>query len=122
MSGFNSSFESYVFQDYQEGTYTPTLSAGWTYVNAEGRWSRNGRIVTLTILITGGTSQASGGSTISTPPGLTPVKPGAGTAVNTSGTALGNGVVAVTTAGTVVNSSAISISAIDKLFVVHYEV
>lgn len=122
MSGFNSSFESYVLQDYQEGTYTPTLSAGWTYVSAEGRWSRNGRIVTLTILITGGTSGASGGSTISTPPGLTPVRPGAGTAVNTSGTALGNGVAAVTTSGTVVNSAIIASSGVDKVFVVHYEV
>jgi hypothetical protein len=111
--------------NYEEGTYTPTLSAGWTVTagNYSGTWTRNGRLVTLTIQFFGGTnSGATGGSTISTPVGLTPVRNGAGTAVNANGTALGNGVVVVTTAGTIINANAITTTTVDKTIVVQYEV
>jgi hypothetical protein len=111
--------------NYEEGTYTPTLSAGWTATagNYSGTWTRNGRLVTLTIQFTGGTnSGATGGSTISTPVGLTPVRNGAGTAVNVNGTALGNGVVVVTTAATIINANAITTTTVDKTIVVQYEV
>lgn len=110
---------------YEEGTYTPTLSAGWTATagNYAGYWTRNGRLVTLTIQFTGGTnSGAAGGSTISTPVGLTPARNGAGSAVNANGTALGNGVVVVTTAGTIINANAITTTTVDKTIVVQYEV
>lgn len=110
---------------YEEGSYTPTLSAGWTATagNYSGTWTRNGRLVTLTIQFTGGTtSGATGGSTISTPAGLTPARNGAGVAVNSGGTALGNGVVVVTTAGTIINSSAITSTTVDKTIMVQYEV
>jgi hypothetical protein len=111
--------------NYEEGTYTPTLSAGWTATagNYSGTWTRNGRLVTLTIQFTGGTnSGATGGSTISTPVGLTPVRNGAGTAVNANGTALGNGVVVVTTGATIINANAITTTTVDKTIVVQYEV
>lgn len=110
---------------YEEGTYTPTLSAGWTATagNFAGYWTRTGRLVTLTIQFTGGTtSGATGGATISTPVGLTPARNGAGSAVNSSGTALGNGVVVVTTAGTIINANAITSTTVDKTIVVQYEV
>lgn len=110
---------------YEEGTYTPTLSAGWTATagNYAGYWTRNGRLVTLTIQFTGGTnSGATGGATISTPVGLTPTRNGAGTAVNANGTALGNGVAVVTTAGTIITANAITTTTVDKTIVVQYEV
>ena len=111
--------------NYEEGTYTPTLGAGWTATagNYAGYWTRNGRLVTVFIQFFGGTnSGATGGSTISLPTGLTPVRNGAGSAVNSGGTALGNGVVVVTTAGLIINSSTITTTTVDKTIVVQYEV
>lgn len=106
---------------YEEGTFTPTL-VGWTFVTASGTWTRIGRSVTVHIQITGGTSSATGGATASLPSGLTPARPAAGAAVNTAGTALGNGVCAATTAGTIITSTAISSSSVDKVLSVTYEV
>jgi hypothetical protein len=112
---------------YQEGTRVLAAGdlSGWTYVTATQYWTLVGRTVTLHTVFTGGTSSATGGATIATPPLLTPLRIAAGAAVNSSGTALGNGVCVVTstssTTGTVITSSAISSSAIDKVLTVTYE-
>lgn len=112
---------------YQEGTRVLSAGdlSGWTYVTATQYWTLVGRTVTLHTVFTGGTSSATGGATIATPPLLTPLRIAAGAAVNSSGTALGNGacVVAATssTTGTVITSSAISSSAVDKVLTVTYE-
>ena len=108
---------------YEEGSYTPTLSAGWTATagNYTGYWQRSGSRVTVWVNFTGGTnSGATGGQTISLPTGLTPVRLGSGTAVNTSGTALGNGVVVATTSGTIVNANIITTTTVDKVLQVSY--
>lgn len=108
---------------YEEGTYTPTLSANWTATagNYSGFWQRSGSRVTVWVTFTGGTiSGATGGQTISLPTGLTPVRIGSGTAVNSSGTALGNGFVVATTAGTILNSNAITATTVDKVLQVSY--
>jgi len=112
---------------YQEGTRTLSAGdlSGWTYVTATQYWTLVGRTVTLHTVFTGGTSSATGGATIATPPLLTPLRIAAGAAVNSSGTALGNGVCVVastsSTTGTVITSSAISSSAVDKVITVTYE-
>jgi hypothetical protein len=112
---------------YREGTRVLAAGdlSGWTYVTATQYWTLVGRTVTLHTIFTGGTSSATGGATIATPPLLTPLRIAAGAAVNSSGTALGNGVCVVastsSTTGTVTTSSAISSSALDKVITVTYE-
>jgi hypothetical protein len=112
---------------YQEGTRVLSAGdlSGWTYVTATQYWTLVGRTVTLHTVFTGGTSSATGGATIATPPLLTPLRIAAGAAVNSSGTALGNGVAVVGptsgTTGTVTTSNAISSSAVDKVITVTYE-
>lgn len=108
---------------YEEGSYTPVLSAGWTVTagNYTGFWQRCGDMVTVWINFFGGTtSGATGGQTVSTPVGLTPLRLGSGPAVNANGTVLGNGLVVATTAGTIINSSAITNSTVDKVLQVSY--
>lgn len=108
---------------YEEGSYTPTLSAGWTATagNYTGYWQRSGSRVTVWVIFTGGTnSGATGGQTISLPTGLTPSRLGSGTAVNSNGTALGSGVVVATTSGTIMNASAITTTTVDKVLQVSY--
>jgi hypothetical protein len=112
---------------YQEGTRVLSAGdlSGWTYVTATQYWTLVGRTVTLHTVFTGGTSSATGGATIATPPLLTPLRIAAGAATNASGTALGNGVCVVGpvtgTTGTVITSNAISSSAVDKVLTVTYE-
>jgi len=112
---------------YREGTRVLAAGdlSGWTYVTATQYWTLVGRTVTLHTIFTGGTSSATGGATIATPPLLTPLRIAAGAAVNSSGTALGNGVCVVastsSTTGTVTTSSAISSSSVDKVITVTYE-
>jgi len=112
---------------YREGTRVLAAGdlSGWTYVTATQYWTLVGRTVTLHTIFTGGTSSATGGATIATPPLLTPLRIAAGAAVNSAGTALGNGVCVVastsSTTGTVTTSSAISSSALDKVITVTYE-
>ena len=112
---------------YREGTRVLAAGdlSGWTYVTATQYWTLVGRTVTLHTIFTGGTSSATGGATIATPPLLTPLRIAAGAAVNSGGTALGNGacVVASTssTTGTVTTSSAVSSSSVDKVITVTYE-
>jgi hypothetical protein len=112
---------------YREGTRVLAAGdlSGWTYVTATQYWTLVGRTVTLHTIFTGGTSSATGGATIATPPLLTPLRIAAGAAVNSSGTALGNGVCVVastsSTTGTVITSNAISSSAVDKVLTVTYE-
>ena len=112
---------------YREGTRVLAAGdlSGWTYVTATQYWTLVGRTVTLHTVFTGGTSSATGGATIATPPLLTPLRIAAGAAVNSSGTALGNGVCVVastsSTTGTVITSNAISSSAVDKVLTVTYE-
>lgn len=112
---------------YQEGTRVLSAGdlSGWTYVTATQYWTLVGRTVTLHTVFTGGTSSATGGATIATPPLLTPLRIAAGAATNSSGTALGNGVCVVastsSTTGTVITSNAISSSAVDKVLTVTYE-
>jgi hypothetical protein len=112
---------------YQEGTRVLAAGdlSGWTYVTATQYWTLVGRTVTLHTVFTGGTSSATGGATIATPPLLTPLRIAAGAAVNSAGTALGNGVSVVGptsgTTGTVTTSNAISSSAVDKVITVTYE-
>lgn len=112
---------------YQEGTRVLSAGdlSGWTYVTATQYWTLVGRTVTLHTVFTGGTSSATGGATIATPPLLTPLRIAAGAAVNSAGTALGNGVCVVastsSTTGTVTTSNAISSSAVDKVITVTYE-
>jgi hypothetical protein len=108
---------------YREGTRVLAAGdlSGWTYVTATQYWTLVGRTVTLHTVFTGGTSSA----TIATPPLLTPLRIAAGVAVNSAGTALGNGVAVVGptsgTTGTVTTSNAISSSAVDKVITVTYE-
>jgi hypothetical protein len=112
---------------YREGTRVLAAGdlSGWTYVTATQYWTLVGRTVTLHTIFTGGTSSATGGATIATPPLLTPLRIAAGAAVNSSGTALGNGVCVVaptsSTTGTVITSNAISSSSVDKVITVTYE-
>jgi hypothetical protein len=112
---------------YREGTRVLAAGdlSGWTYVTATQYWTLVGRTVTLHTVFTGGTSSATGGATIATPPLLTPLRIAAGVAVNSAGTALGNGVAVVGptsgTTGTVTTSNAISSSAVDKVITVTYE-
>ena len=112
---------------YQEGTRVLSAGdlSGWTYVTATQYWTLVGRTVTLHTVFTGGTSSATGGATIATPPLLTPLRIAAGAAVNSSGTALGNGVCvcgpSTATTGVVQTSNAISSSAVDKVITVTYE-
>jgi hypothetical protein len=112
---------------YQEGTRVLSAGdlSGWTYVTATQYWTLVGRTVTLHTVFTGGTSSATGGATIATPPLLTPLRIAAGAAANSAGTALGNGVCVVGptsgTTGTVTTSNAISSSAVDKVITVTYE-
>lgn len=108
---------------YEEGTYTPTLSAGWTATagNYTGTWHRSGSRVTVWIHFFGGTSSgATGMSTVSLPAGLTPARIGSGTAVNANGTILGNATVIAKTDGTILNGTAITSSTIDKVLQVTY--
>jgi hypothetical protein len=112
---------------YREGTRVLAAGdlSGWIYVTATQYWTLVGRTVTLHTIFTGGTSSATGGATIATPPLLTPLRIAAGAAVNTAGTALGNGVCVVastsSTTGTVTTSNLISSSALDKVITVTYE-
>jgi hypothetical protein len=112
---------------YREGTRVLAAGdlSGWTYVTATQYWTLVGRTVTLHTVFTGGTSSATGGATIATPPLLTPLRIAAGAAANSAGTALGNGVAVVGptsgTTGTVTTSNAISSSAVDKVITVTYE-
>lgn len=112
---------------YREGTRVLAAGdlSGWTYVTATQYWTLVGRTVTLHTIFTGGTSSATGGATIATPPLLTPLRIAAGATVNSAGTALGNGVCVVastsSTTGTVTTSSAISSSSVDKVITVTYE-
>jgi hypothetical protein len=126
MSGFSSGFVSYVFQDYQEGTYTPTFSASWNLGTSTvtGRWVKNGKVVTVMINLTGGTTGTNaGGATISTPSELTPAKMGAGIGINSNGTMLGgSGLFLATTAGQILCSQTISTTTTDKVIIVSYEV
>ena len=112
---------------YHEGTRVLSAGdlSGWTYVTATQYWTLVGRTVTLHTVFTGGTSSATGGATIATPPLLTPLRIAAGSAVNSAGTALGNGVCVAgstsSTTGTVTTSNAVSSSSVDKVITVTYE-
>jgi hypothetical protein len=90
-AGISSTTQSY----YEEGSYTPTATGGWTGTLA-GTWTRIGRKVFITINTTGSPNGSTGASTLTLPAGLAPARGGAGIRVKTaSGTALGNGVVSV---------------------------
>jgi hypothetical protein len=90
-AGISSTTQSY----YEEGSYTPTTTGGWTGTLA-GTWTRVGRKVFITINTTGSPNGSTGASTLTLPAGLAPARGGAGIRVKTaSGTALGNGVVSV---------------------------
>lgn len=90
-TGISSTTQSY----YEEGSYTPTTTGGWTGTLA-GTWTRIGRKVFITINVTGSPNGSTGASTLTLPSGLAPARGGAGIRVKTaSGTALGNGVVSV---------------------------
>lgn len=118
-AGITSTVQSF----YEEGTYTPTLSAGWTATagNYTGTWHRCGDRVTVWVHFFGGTnSGASTSQTISLPAGLTPARIGSGTAVNANGTVLSGGVVLATTSGTIFNGTAITSTTVDKVVQVTY--
>ena len=119
--------DSQALDAYREGTRVLAAGdlSGWTFNTATQYWTLVGRTVTLHTVFSGGTSSATGGSTIATPPLLTPLRIAAGSAVNSAGTALGNGVCVCGptsgTTGVVQNSTAISSSATDKVLTVTYE-
>lgn len=115
--------DSQTLDAYNEKTRAVTSgTSGWTYVTCNQYWTLVGRKVTLHTIFTGGTSSATAGATIPTPPGLTPVRIAAGTAVNSAGTALGNAVCVATTSGTILTSNTITSSAVDKVLSVTYEI
>lgn len=118
--------DAQVIDAYDENSKVVTSgTSGWTYVTCTQYWTIVGRKVTLHTLFTGGTSSATGGATIPTPPGLTPLRIACGSATNSSGTALGNGLCVVaptsSTTGTITTATAISSSSIDKVLTVTYE-
>lgn len=118
--------DTQVLDCYIENTRSVTSgTTGWTYVTCTQFWTVIGKNVTLHTVFTGGTSSATAPATVPTPPGLTPLRIAAGTAVNTNGTALGNGIcVAVptsSTTGTITTSNSITSSAVDKVLTVTYE-
>lgn len=118
--------DAQVIDAYDENSKVVTSgTSGWTYVTCTQYWTIVGRKVTLHTLFTGGTSSATGGATIPTPSGLTPLRIASGTATNSSGTALGNGLCVVaptsSTTGTITTATAISSSSIDKVLTVTYE-
>ena len=113
---------------YREGTRVLAAGdlSGWTFNTATQYWTLVGRTVTLHTVFTGANSGTLlGGATISTPPLLTPLRIAAGTAVNSSGTALGNAVCVCGptsgTTGVVQTATAINITATDKVLTVTYE-
>jgi len=115
--------DSQVIDAYNENTRSVTTgTSGWTYVTCTQYWTLVGRKVTLHTIFTGGTSSATSPASVPTPPGLTPIRIAAGSAINSSGTALGNAVCVATTSGTILTSNTISSSIIDKVLSVTYEI
>lgn len=108
---------------YEEGQYTPTFSAAWTPGVYTATWTRIGRKVFVTINFSAGsTNGTSGAATITVPAGLTPIRPGLGLRARPDGTASGNGVVGVDTAGLIQISTAITLDTNAKVIQCEYEV
>lgn len=82
---------SELFDDYEEGTWTPTQGTftTWTSPTFDAKYTKIGRLVTLTLRQTGGTISSGGANYIEGLP-YTPLQGGAGSASSGTLAALGS--------------------------------